>query len=117
GVPRVFITSGVDDDVLSAIESALETLRAAGATLVNIDLPHAKYATPTYYLVCTAEASSNLARYDGVRFGHRAASGDNGTLQKMYDQTRDEGFGPEVKRRIILGTYVLSAGYYDAYYL
>jgi aspartyl-tRNA(Asn)/glutamyl-tRNA(Gln) amidotransferase subunit A len=117
GVPRAFITSGVDEDVLSAIEEALETLRSAGATLVNIDLPHAKYAIPAYYLVCTAEASSNLARYDGVRFGHRAALGDSGTLQTMYDRTRDEGFGAEAKRRIMLGTYVLSAGYYDAYYL
>ena len=117
GVPRAFITNGVDDSVLGAIEGALDTLRAAGATIISIDLPHARHAIPAYYLVATAEASSNLARYDGVRYGYRANIGANGTLQNMYDRTRDEGFGAEVKRRIMLGTYVLSAGYYDAYYL
>ena len=117
GVPRAFISSGVDADVLGAIETALDTLRAAGATLVDIDLPHAPYAIPAYYLVAMAEASSNLARYDGVRYGHRADIGTGGTLQEMYNRTRAEGFGAEVKRRIMLGTYVLSAGYYDAYYL
>src|SRR6185295_14133960 len=86
-----------------------------GATLVDVDLPHAGHAIPVYYLVATAEASSNLARYDGVRYGYRAP--DSRTLHSMYFRTRDEGFGPEVKRRIMLGTYVLSAGYYDAYYL
>jgi aspartyl-tRNA(Asn)/glutamyl-tRNA(Gln) amidotransferase subunit A len=114
GVPRAFV-SGVDEGVLRVFETALETLRAAGATLVDIDLPHAKYAIPVYYLVCTAEASSNLARYDGVRYGHRSKDADS--LKAMYCRTRDEGFGAEVKRRIMLGTYVLSAGYYDAYYL
>ena len=115
GVPRRFIAEGVDAAVLRAFDEALSVLRAAGAAVVDIDLPHAKYAVPVYYLVMTAEASSNLARYDGVRYGHRAK--DGATLREMYSLTRDEGFGPEVKRRIMLGTYVLSAGYYDAYYL
>jgi aspartyl-tRNA(Asn)/glutamyl-tRNA(Gln) amidotransferase subunit A len=116
GVPRAFVSDGVDDQVRRAYEGALETLRGEGATLVDIDLPHAKYAVPVYYLVCTAEASSNLARYDGVKYGYRSpAAKDN--LKEMYSRTRDEGFGPEVKRRIMLGTYVLSAGYYDAFYL
>ena len=117
GVPRAFVTSGVDKEVLAAFERALDALRAQGATLVDIELPHAKYAIPTYYLVATAEASSNLARYDGVRYGHRATLPAGASLGDMYNQTRDEGFGAEVKRRIMLGTYVLSAGYYDAYYL
>ena len=116
GVPRAFVAEGVDAGVRRAFDAALETLRAAGATLVDIELPHAKYAIPVYYLVSTAEASSNLARYDGVRYGHRAAGPEQG-LQTMYSRTRDEGFGAEVKRRIMLGTYVLSAGYYDAFYL
>jgi aspartyl-tRNA(Asn)/glutamyl-tRNA(Gln) amidotransferase subunit A len=115
GVPRAFVTEGVDQGVRRAFDAALETLAEAGATLVDIELPHAKYAIPVYYLVATAEASSNLARYDGVRYGHRAPAA--GGLKEMYSQTRDEGFGPEVKRRIMLGTYVLSAGYYDAFYL
>ena len=117
GVPRAFVSTGVDADVKSAYDAALETLRACGATLVDIELPHAKYAIPAYYLVCTAEASSNLARYDGVRYGHRAALSRSDGLEAMYSRTRSEGFGDEVKRRIMLGTYVLSAGYYDAYYL
>jgi aspartyl-tRNA(Asn)/glutamyl-tRNA(Gln) amidotransferase subunit A len=115
GVPRRFINSGVDAQVLDAFNSALDVLGSLGAQLIDIDLPHAKYAVPVYYLVMTAEASSNLARYDGVRYGRRAAGAD--TLKAMYSRTRDEGFGAEVKRRIMLGTYVLSAGYYDAYYL
>jgi aspartyl-tRNA(Asn)/glutamyl-tRNA(Gln) amidotransferase subunit A len=116
GVPRAFVSQGVDASVLRAFDAALDTLRATGATLVDIDLPYAKYAIPVYYLVCTAEASSNLARYDGVKYGYRspAASQD---LKAMYFKSREEGFGPEVKRRIMLGTYVLSAGYYDAFYL
>ena len=117
GVPRAFVSTGVDADVKSAYDAALETLRACGATLVDIELPHAKYAIPAYYLVCPAEASSNLARYDGVRYGHRAALSRSDGLEAMYSRTRSEGFGDEVKRRIMLGTYVLSAGYYDAYYL
>ncbi len=116
GVPRAFVTEGVEDQVRAAYDAALETLRGAGATLVDIDLPHAKYAVPVYYLVCTAEASSNLARYDGVKYGYRSAAARD-SLKEMYSRTRDEGFGPEVKRRIMLGTYVLSAGYYDAFYL
>jgi aspartyl-tRNA(Asn)/glutamyl-tRNA(Gln) amidotransferase subunit A len=116
GVPRAFVTDGVDDQVRRAYDGALDTLRRAGATLVDIDLPHAKYAVPVYYLVCTAEASSNLARYDGVKYGYRSTAARD-SLKEMYSRTRDEGFGPEVKRRIMLGTYVLSAGYYDAFYL
>jgi aspartyl-tRNA(Asn)/glutamyl-tRNA(Gln) amidotransferase subunit A len=92
-------------------------LAARGATIVDVDLPRARYAIPVYYLVATAEASSNLARYDGVRYGFRAADESAGDLRMMYRRTRARGFGPEVKRRIMLGTYVLSAGYYDAYYL
>ena len=115
GVPRAFVSEGVDDGVRRAFDTSLTTLRDAGAALVDIELPHAKYAIPVYYLVATAEASSNLARYDGVRYGHR--SRDANDLKEMYSLTRDEGFGPEVKRRIMLGTYVLSAGYYDAFYL
>jgi aspartyl-tRNA(Asn)/glutamyl-tRNA(Gln) amidotransferase subunit A len=117
GVPRRVIADGVDDDVSRAFEAALEILRARGAQLVEIDLPHAHFAIPIYYLIATAEASSNLARYDGVRYGLRAPLGKDDSLRTMYDRTRDAGFGAEVKRRIMLGTYVLSAGYYDAYYL
>jgi aspartyl-tRNA(Asn)/glutamyl-tRNA(Gln) amidotransferase subunit A len=115
GVPRALLGDGVDAEVSRLFESALATLEARGARLVDVDLPHAAYAIPVYYLVATAEASSNLARYDGVRYGLRSA--DAGTLGDMYCRTRDQGFGAEVKRRIMLGTYVLSAGYYDAYYL
>jgi aspartyl-tRNA(Asn)/glutamyl-tRNA(Gln) amidotransferase subunit A len=115
GVPRAFVSEGVDEGVRRAFDASLETLRGAGAALVDIELPYAKYAIPVYYLVATAEASSNLARYDGVRYGHRETDGKD--LKEMYSRTRDEGFGPEVKRRIMLGTYVLSAGYYDAFYL
>ncbi|HYE86073.1 MAG TPA: Asp-tRNA(Asn)/Glu-tRNA(Gln) amidotransferase subunit GatA [Vicinamibacterales bacterium] len=117
GVPRAFVGEGVDAAVLAAFEAALRVFTARGATIVDIELPHAGYGIPIYYLICTAEASSNLARYDGVRYGHRARLQKDDTLQQMYERTRDEGFGPEVKRRIMLGTYVLSAGYYDAYYL
>jgi aspartyl-tRNA(Asn)/glutamyl-tRNA(Gln) amidotransferase subunit A len=110
--------SGIDPEVLSAFSAALEVIAARGATLVDIDLRFAAAAIPVYYLVATAEASSNLARYDGVRFGFRA-SGEaaRDDLRTMYRRTREQGFGAEVKRRIMLGTYVLSAGYYDAYYL
>jgi aspartyl-tRNA(Asn)/glutamyl-tRNA(Gln) amidotransferase subunit A len=131
GVPRAFLGKGVDDDILQAFNDALRVLEGRGATLIDIELPHAPYGIPVYYLICTAEASSNLARYDGVRYGHRAKGGraeglhpnaqsphvGGPGLREMYERTRDEGFGPEVKRRIMLGTYVLSAGYYDAYYL
>ncbi len=113
GVPSSLI-GGVDGEIARAFKEALATLHDRGATLVEIDLPHAKYAVPVYYLVATAEASSNLARYDGVRYGFRETQPDLGT---MYARTRAKGFGAEVKRRIMLGTYVLSAGYYDAYYV
>ena len=117
GVPRALVSeeAGVHPEIRIAFENAVETLRRQGAEIVDVALPHSAHAIPVYYLVATAEASSNLARYDGVRYGYRAA--DAATLGDMYDRTRDAGFGPEVKRRILLGTYVLSAGYYDAYYL
>ena len=114
GVPRALL-EGVDPDVEQAFEASLSAMSGNGARLVPIGLAHAKYAIPVYYLVATAEASSNLARYDGVRYGYRTP--DARTLESMYLRTRDEGFGAEVKRRIMLGTYVLSAGYYDAFYL
>jgi len=117
GVPTDVVGDGVDDRVQRAFADTLARWRAAGARIVDITLPHARYAIPVYYLIATAEASSNLARYDGVRYGHRAALGKGDGLREMYDRSRDEGFGAEVKRRIMLGTYVLSAGYYDAYYL
>ena len=114
GVPSRLLGEGVHPDVWRAVTSALDVLRARGAVTTDIDLPHAKYAISVYYMVATAEASSNLARYDGARYGLRAAQDDLGS---MYAKTRARGFGAEVKRRIMLGTYVLSAGYYDAYYL
>ena len=117
GVPRAFVADGVDPQVLQAFDQSLATLQRLGATLVDIELPHAGSAIPVYYLVCTAEASSNLARYDGVKYGFRTPLSRTDTLKTMYSRTRDEGFGAEVKRRIMLGTYVLSAGYYDAFYL
>jgi aspartyl-tRNA(Asn)/glutamyl-tRNA(Gln) amidotransferase subunit A len=117
GVPGALLTDGVDSEVGAAVEAALEVLRGRGATLVPIALPYASYAIPAYYLVATAEASSNLARYDGVRYGYRAPTDDRAGLRALYNTTRDRGFGAEVKRRIMLGTYVLSAGYYDAFYL
>jgi aspartyl-tRNA(Asn)/glutamyl-tRNA(Gln) amidotransferase subunit A len=115
GVTRSLFGDGLDAEVLAACDRSLEMLREAGAELVDVELPHSAHAIAVYYLVAMAEASSNLSRYDGVRYGYRAANA--GTLGELYDRTRDEGFGPEVKRRIILGTYVLSSGYYDAYYL
>ncbi len=117
GVPRA-VLEGIDDDVGRAFDAALDTLTQRGATVHEIELPHIEYGIPVYYLVAPAEASSNLARYDGVRYGFRATLDAASTnLRTMYERTRDEGFGPEVKRRIMLGTYVLSAGYYDAYYV
>ncbi len=115
GVPRTMLEQGVERAVGDCFYGALDILRARGAELVDIELPHAPYAISTYYVIATAEASSNLARYDGVRYGFRAEGAGN--LREMYEKTRSQGFGPEVKRRIMLGTYVLSAGYYDAYYL
>jgi aspartyl-tRNA(Asn)/glutamyl-tRNA(Gln) amidotransferase subunit A len=114
GVPAEYFAEGLDPQVRSAIEAGIERLRAAGAEIRNISLPHTRYAIPAYYVIATAEASSNLARFDGVRYGFRAPKSD--TLAAMYRRTRDCGFGAEVKRRILLGTYVLSHGYYDAYY-
>jgi aspartyl-tRNA(Asn)/glutamyl-tRNA(Gln) amidotransferase subunit A len=115
GVPRSLIEDGVEDGVLESVQTALTTLERSGATIVDVTLPHSRHGIAAYYLIATAEASSNLARYDGVRYGIRANS-DSGTLAAMYETTRGAGFGAEVKRRIMLGTYVLSAGYYDAYY-
>jgi aspartyl-tRNA(Asn)/glutamyl-tRNA(Gln) amidotransferase subunit A len=114
GVPWAFLEKGVDAGVMARFREALDVLTGAGASVVDVALPHAHHAIATYYIVATAEASSNLARYDGVRYGLRA---DAAELRRMYGQTRDRGFGAEVKRRIILGTFVLSSGYYDAYYL
>ena len=114
GVPAEYFAEGLDPEVRRPIEASIEQLRAAGAEIKPISLPHTRYAVPTYYVIATAEASANLARFDGVRYGYRAPNAN--TLSAMYRQSREGGFGPEVKRRILLGTYVLSAGYYDAYY-
>jgi aspartyl-tRNA(Asn)/glutamyl-tRNA(Gln) amidotransferase subunit A len=114
GVPRELFGEGLDAEVRASVERAIEAYRALGAEIVGIELPHAKYCIAVYYIIATAEASSNLARYDGVRYGFRAEEASE--LRAMYRRTRDEGFGPEVKRRIMLGTYVLSSGYYEAYY-
>jgi len=115
GLPEEYYIAGLDQDVKSAMERAIATYRSLGAEIVDISLPHTDYAVASYYLIATAEASSNLARYDGVRFGHRAEQVEG--LLEMYSRTRSQGFGSEVKRRIMLGTYALSSGYYDAYYL
>jgi aspartyl-tRNA(Asn)/glutamyl-tRNA(Gln) amidotransferase subunit A len=115
GVPAEYFGDGLDPEVRAAVEKGIAALKAAGCTVKPVSLPHTKYAVPTYYLIATAEASANLARFDGVRYGYR--SPNSATLSDMYSHSRDEGFGAEVKRRIFLGTYALSAGYYDAYYL
>lgn len=115
GLPREFFADGMADDVRAAVDAALDQYRALGAVTVEVSLPNAKLAVPAYYVIAPAEASSNLSRFDGVRYGHRAA--DYGDLNDMYCKSRAEGFGDEVKRRILVGTYVLSHGYYDAYYL
>ena len=122
GVPRGLVGEGVEADVRNAFDLSQAVLASRGAVFVDVDLPHAPAGIPVYYLIATAEASSNLARYDGVRYGFRTdhsskAGAAPGGLGEMYARTREQGFGPEVKRRIMLGTYVLSAGYYDAYYL
>ena len=114
GFPRALFGEGLDDDVRSAVEGTIESYRELGVEIVDVDLPNAKYCIAVYYIIATAEASSNLARFDGARYGFRAE--ETPELRQMYRKTRDEGFGAEVKRRIMLGTYVLSAGYYDAYY-
>ena len=115
GLPREFFAAGMADDVRAAVEAALDQYRALGATTVEVSLPNAHLAIPAYYVIAPAECSSNLSRFDGVRYGHRAA--EYADLAEMYSKSRAEGFGAEVKRRILVGTYVLSHGYYDAYYL
>jgi aspartyl-tRNA(Asn)/glutamyl-tRNA(Gln) amidotransferase subunit A len=114
GVPAEYFAEGLDPEVRLNIEKGIDALKAAGCTIKPVNLPHTKYAVPVYYLIATAEASANLARFDGVRYGYRSPA--SATLSDMYSHSRDEGFGAEVKRRILLGTYALSAGYYDAYY-
>ncbi len=114
GLPREYFVAGMQPEVEAAIRRSIDELVAMGAELVEVSMPHTQYALATYYLIATAEASSNLGRYDGVGFGHR---GEGGDIVSMYKRSRAEGFGPEVQRRIMLGTYALSSGYYDAYYL
>ena len=115
GIPKEYTVDGISDEINTVWNDAIKSLEKKGATIKHISLPHTKYALPTYYIIAPAEASSNLARYDGVKYGFRAD--DAKSLDEMYEMTRSEGFGKEVKRRISIGTYVLSAGYYDAYYL
>lgn len=114
GIPREYYGEGIDPEVAKGIQAGIQTLIDLGAEVSECSLPHTEYAIPAYYLIATAEASSNLARYDGVRYGYRAEAED---VLGMFKKTRAEGFGQEVKRRIMLGTYALSSGYYDAYYL
>jgi aspartyl-tRNA(Asn)/glutamyl-tRNA(Gln) amidotransferase subunit A len=114
GLPKEYLVGGLDDEVKQAMEEAVRQLQSLGAEMVEISLPHTEYAIAAYYIIATAEASANLARFDGIRYGQRVAGGDP---LELYCRTRGQGFGAEVKRRIILGTYVLSSGYYDAYYL
>ncbi len=114
GVPRELFGEGLDTEIRESVEYAIENYRKLGAEIVDIELPHSKYSIAVYYILAPAEASSNLARFDGVRYGLRAENSP--ALRDMYSKTREEGFGAEVKRRIMLGTYVLSSGYYDAYY-
>jgi aspartyl-tRNA(Asn)/glutamyl-tRNA(Gln) amidotransferase subunit A len=115
GIPKEYRIDGVPAEIDAVWEQGIERMRDAGAEIVQVSLPHTKYALPTYYIIAPAEASSNLARYDGVKYGHRGETSEGG-IQGMYEATRREGFGPEVKRRIMIGTYVLSAGFYDAYF-
>jgi aspartyl-tRNA(Asn)/glutamyl-tRNA(Gln) amidotransferase subunit A len=114
GIPREYFTAGLDREIEDAVRQALKVLEGLKMEIVDISLPHTTYAVAAYYLVAPAEASSNLARYDGVKYGFRG--GEEGGLWDLYTRSRSEGFGVEVKRRIMLGTYALSAGYYDAYY-
>jgi aspartyl-tRNA(Asn)/glutamyl-tRNA(Gln) amidotransferase subunit A len=114
GVPEDYFGQGLDPEVKEKVQAAIASLERLGCRRIPLQMPHTDYAIATYYILATAEASSNLARYDGVRYGLRVSGS---TLTEMYRKTREQGFGPEVKRRIMLGTYVLSAGYYDAYYL
>jgi aspartyl-tRNA(Asn)/glutamyl-tRNA(Gln) amidotransferase subunit A len=114
GIPREYFIEGLDAEVERAVRQAIETLEGLGARIVDVSLPHTEYGVAAYYIIAPAEASSNLARYDGIKYGYRNRTGQ--TLMEMYRKTRSMGFGSEVKRRIMLGTYALSAGYYDAYY-
>jgi aspartyl-tRNA(Asn)/glutamyl-tRNA(Gln) amidotransferase subunit A len=114
GVPRALFGEGLDDEIRDAVEKSIDNYKSLGAEIVDVELPYAKFGIAVYYIIATAEASSNLARFDGVRYGFRAEGAHE--LREMYRKTREEGFGAEVKRRIMLGTYVLSSGYYDAYY-
>ncbi|MDR1835808.1 MAG: Asp-tRNA(Asn)/Glu-tRNA(Gln) amidotransferase subunit GatA [Fusobacteriaceae bacterium] len=114
GVPREYFIEGIKENVERVIREAIERFRALGAEIVDISLPHTKYAIPAYYVIAPAEASANLARYDGIRYGHKSADAEN--ILDLYINSRSEGFGDEVKRRIMIGTYVLSAGFYDAYF-
>ena len=114
GVPDEFVSEGINGDVKAAYDEAVKKLESLGAKIEHINLEYAKYSLATYYIIATAEASSNLGRYDGIRYGHRAENFND--LEELYRNSRTEGFGEEVKRRIMLGTYVLSSGYYDAYY-
>ncbi len=116
GIPREYRMDGMPEEIETLWSQGAEMLRDAGADIVDITLPHTKYALPAYYVIAPAEASSNLARYDGVRYGHRAKLSQGDGITEMYEKTRAEGFGPEVQRRVMIGTYVLSAGFYDAYY-
>ena len=116
GIPKEYVVDGMPVEIEELWQKGMAWLKAAGAEIKDISLPHTKYALPAYYIVAPAEASSNLARYDGVRYGPRVAPKDGG-LVEMYEATRSAGFGAEPTRRILIGTYVLSAGYYDAYYL
>src|SRR6185312_10553492 len=115
GVPREFFGEGLDGEVEAAVRAALKEYEKQGATLVDVSLPHSPFALAAYYIVAPAEASSNLARYDGMHFGHRTK--EKADLVGTYSKSRGEGFGPEVRRRIMIGTYVLSNGYKDAYYV
>ncbi len=116
GIPKEYQLDGMPDEIAALWAEGRAMLQDAGAVIKDISLPHTKYALPAYYVIAPAEASSNLARYDGVRFGHRAKLGQGDGITEMYEKTRAEGFGPEVQRRVMIGTYVLSAGFYDAYY-
>jgi len=116
GIPREYRLDAMPAEIAALWDNGAEMLRDAGAEIVDISLPHTKYALPAYYVIAPAEASSNLARYDGVRYGHRATLGPGDGITQMYEKTRAEGFGMEVQRRVMIGTYVLSAGFYDAYY-
>tara|TARA_Y100000815_G_scaffold258542_1_gene268041 strand:- start:1044 stop:1874 length:831 start_codon:yes stop_codon:yes gene_type:complete len=116
GIPREYRMDGMPEEIETLWHQGAEMMRDAGAEIVDISLPHTKYALPAYYVIAPAEASSNLARYDGVRYGHRATLAQGDGITQMYEKTRAQGFGHEVQRRVMIGTYVLSAGFYDAYY-